>query len=134
FYNIQEVVGAEFIVIVEGEFDVVAMHQSGVPFVLSVPDGAPAPNSRAYATKFGFIDKAKDIFDEAARIIIAVDNDEAGAVLREELTRRIGEEKIAHVYWPQGIKDANDFLIAHGPEALKDEVRRAEPTPVNGVY
>lgn len=134
FYNIQEVVGAEFIVIVEGEFDVFAMHQSGVPFVISVPDGAPAPNSRAYATKFGFIDKAKDIFDEAARIIIAVDNDEAGAVLREELTRRIGEEKIAHVYWPQGIKDANDFLIAHGPEALKDEVRRAEPTPVNGVY
>lgn len=133
-YNIQEIVGADIAVIVEGEMDVYALEQAGIPFVVSVPDGAPAPNSRNYSSKFDFLDSAQPVLQSLSRIVIAVDNDEPGHHLREELTRRLGEGKIAHVYWPEGIKDANDFLRAHGPQALKEEIRRAEPTPVNGVY
>ncbi len=134
FYNLHRVVGADVIVIVEGEMDVFAVDQAGVPHVISVPDGAPAPNAKNYASKFDFLESAKTILDEASRIVIAVDADEPGAHLRDELTRRLGRQKVAHVHWPEGTKDANDFLIRYGEAALKVKLLEAEPEPIEGVY
>ena len=40
FYNINSIVGYEYCVITEGEMDVLALHEAGIPNVVSVPNGA----------------------------------------------------------------------------------------------
>ena len=40
FYNINSIVGFEYCVIVEGEMDVLALHEAGISNVVSVPNGA----------------------------------------------------------------------------------------------
>ena len=40
FYNIDSIVGHKFCVIVEGEMDVLALHEVGIKNVISVPNGA----------------------------------------------------------------------------------------------
>ena len=40
FYNINSIVGYDSCVIVEGEMDVLAMHEAGIKNVISVPNGA----------------------------------------------------------------------------------------------
>ena len=40
FYNINSIVGHNSCVIVEGEIDVLSLHEAGVPNVISVPNGA----------------------------------------------------------------------------------------------
>ena len=40
FYNIDSIIGYDSCVIVEGEMDVLALHEAGVPNAISVPNGA----------------------------------------------------------------------------------------------
>ena len=40
FYNINSVVGYDWCVIVEGEMDVLALHEAGIKNAISVPNGA----------------------------------------------------------------------------------------------
>ena len=40
FYNINSIVGYEYCIIVEGEMDVLALHEAGIPNAISVPNGA----------------------------------------------------------------------------------------------
>ena len=40
FYNINSIIGYEYCVIVEGEMDVLALHEAGIPNSISVPNGA----------------------------------------------------------------------------------------------
>ena len=91
------------IIITEGEMDALAITQalasSGEPerdvLVCSVPNGAPSKfsNKRIDASedkKFAYIWAAKDLIEEAERVILAADDDEAGEALLEEVSRRIG--------------------------------------------
>ena len=40
FYNVNSIIGYDTCIIVEGEMDVLAMHEAGVKNVISVPNGA----------------------------------------------------------------------------------------------
>ena len=82
--------------------------------------------------------------------IIAVDADEPGDALAEELARRLGRERCWRVSWPGSAleaatataaldpaaarKDANEVLVKDGPDWLRELIERAEPTPINGLY
>jgi twinkle protein len=67
------------------------------------------------------------------RFVLAVDADEAGQKLEAELARRIGVERCARVVWPEGCKDANDTLMAHGAERVRALIETASPYPVAGI-
>ncbi len=137
FFGIQHVKEGDDLLIVEGEPDTLAMKECGVAAV-SVPNGAPK------TVKGGTIDPANDdgkwqyvwnskaIIDAAPKIILAVDMDEQGDALAEELARRIGKAKCWRVRWRE--KDANEVLIKHGVGAVLEDVNRAEPWPVEGLY
>ncbi len=125
FFGIDQLQGAEQIAIVEGEMDVLAMATAGVP-AISVPNGASI-GSMAY------MESAESIFDACHTIIIAVDNDGPGIALEAELARRIGKSRCARTRWPEGCKDANDVLMTHGPDVLREFVARAEDYPVEGA-
>lgn len=123
------------LVIAEGELDALALRQSGVEAV-SVPNGAPAStvSNTTGGLKFAYLGNAQSLINDAPKVVIAVDQDDPGNVLAEELSRRIGRGKCWRALWPDGCKDANDVLIKHGPAVLKDCIDNAQPWPVKGLY
>jgi twinkle protein len=120
-------------VIVEGEMDKLSVEVAGITACVSVPDGAPALNAKNYASKFTFLDADADALEIVQEWVIAVDNDEPGLRLEQELVRRFGAEKCRHVTWPTDCKDANDVLMKHGADALRKCIADAKPYPLSGV-
>ena len=99
-----------------------------------------------------------EALEGAHKILLAVDTDEPGQALAEELARRLGPEICWLVSWtvpprspfqppgnpatpgiahasvqPRVYKDANEVLMAEGPEALRACVAAACPYPVPGL-
>jgi len=126
--------------ITEGEFDALALVEAGISpeCVISTPNGAPAEEMEnpAEAKKFGWlIDAMEDGLARAKRYIIAADNDAPGLAFRASLVRILGAAKTCYVDWPEGIKDANDFLMQHGAERLHGYLATSvKPWPVRGIY
>lgn len=128
---------ANYIVICEGENDALAMAEAGIANAISVPNGS---GSFSYSKggdeqkKMGFLWELRKEIEKAERIYLAVDMDEAGEKLMEELARRIGKHRIWLVKYGEGCKDANECLIRYGAGVLKDYFELAEPYPVEGLY
>jgi len=129
----QDHIAKKLVVVVEGEIDALSILLAGIDSVVSVPDGAPSPKAKAYASKFEFLDQDPDPFAEVEQIVLAVDNDEAGGVLRDELARRFGRDRCWQVTWPDECKDANDVLRKHGAEELRRCIEAARPWPIEDV-
>lgn len=127
------------LVIVEGEVDCLSLRQVGVNAV-SVPNGAVSPNvnstvkSSSYNLKLSSIESAKELIEAASKVIVAVDADDPGNALGEELARRIGRARCWRALWPDGCKDANDVLVRHGAQVLRECIDNAQPWPVKGLY
>lgn len=117
---------------VEGEMDKLSLEVAGLKNCVSVPDGAPAVAAKHYESKFDFM--AAPELDAVQTHIIAVDNDEPGRKLKDELVRRLGPEKCLVVEWPDGCKDANDVLMQFGVDVLCDCIKDAKPLPIVGAY
>lgn len=125
------------IVITEGEIDALAMFEAGVLNAVSVPNGAASfkvSNENDTKATYSFLWSARKELDAAKRIIIATDNDEPGERLREEIARRIGKHRCWLVSFPDDCKDANDMLLKHGKDRLKQLVADAQPVPVEGLH
>lgn len=121
-------------IIVEGEMDKLSLDEAGLFHSVSVPDGAPAPDSKDYSAKFDFLANCEKEIEPVKVWIIAVDNDAPGAALQRELVRRLGAARCKLAIWPEDCKDANDVLIKHGAEMLRECIRSARPCPVAGIY
>lgn len=132
FYNLDRCERAEYVCITEGEMDVMALMSVGVSTAMSLPNGAPGPGQNADG-KLACMASGEEIFAQAERIVIAVDNDAPGRALADELIRRLGRAKCYVAEWPEGCKDANDVLMQHGPERLAECVHRARPVPISGI-
>ena len=133
FYGYDDI-NNDLTIITEGELDKLAMEVAGFPNSVSVPDGAPSVGTKNYSNKFDFLDNCEGRLNEVKQFIIAVDNDEPGKLLEEELARRLGWGRCSRVVWPEGCKDPNEVLIKHGPDAIKKVIESAIPFPVEGVY
>lgn len=129
-YGLNDV--ADTLIWVEGEIDKLSAEVAGYPNCVSVPDGAPAPNTKGYESKFDFLNAPE--LDRVATHIIAVDADAPGKRLEEELIRRLGDEKCMVVRWPDGMKDANEVLTALGAEVLSDLLANPKPLPISGAH
>ena len=127
FYNINSIVGYDTCVIVEGEMDVLALHEAGIPNAISVPNGATLNRNN-----LDYLDNCIDYFDDKTRIILAVDADEPGQMLQRELVRRLGAE-VCYLIDFNGNKDANDFLLEHGASALRHAIHNSRPVPLENV-
>jgi len=121
------------LIICEGEMDKLSFDEVGYTFCVSVPDGAPAPGTKNYASKFSFLENCKKELENVTEFILAVDNDPAGQTLEKELARRLGTGRCKMVTYPSDCKDANDVLVKHGKSALKAVIGTAKPFPVAGI-
>jgi twinkle protein len=126
-YNLDRIVDTDEVVICEGEIDAMSWHEAGVKNVVSVPNGASKNQ------KLEYIDNCYKYFEGKKKIYLSTDNDEPGIALRDELSRRLGIEKCFKVTF-NGLKDANEFLIAHGSEQLAARLSDAQPFPLEGVF
>ena len=127
FYNINSIVGYDTCVITEGEMDVLALHEVGIKNAISVPNGATLNSNN-----LDYLDNCIDYFEDKERIILAVDNDEPGLALQQELIRRLGAE-VCFLTTFEDCKDANDYLIKYGKEKLVKRIEGARPVPLENV-
>jgi len=127
FYNINSVVGYDSCIIVEGEMDVLALHEAGIKNVVSVPNGATLNSNN-----LDYLDNCIDYFEDKTKIILAVDADEPGQALKQEFIRRLGAE-VCYLVDFKECKDANDYLIKYGKSDLKEVIESSKPVPLEGV-
>ena len=127
FYNIDSTIDSESVIIVEGELDTLSFVESGHKSVISVPNGATINN-----TNLDYLDSCIDYFDTKEKIILAVDTDEAGLALKQELIRRLGAERCFTVDFGT-CKDANEFLVEYGSSMLNGIIAKAKPVPIENV-
>jgi twinkle protein len=126
FYNLDAIKDDDTAVIVEGEIDCMSMYEAGIYNCVSVPNGAGSNN-------LTYIDNCINHLIDKKYIVIAVDNDDAGNKLKDELIRRLDIERCFYIEYPEGCKDANDILIKHGKDYLKSLIINAKPFPIKGI-
>jgi hypothetical protein len=143
FYGIDHVKHSEEIMITEGELEPLSWYEAGYKWAVSVPNGS---NS-----KFDFLDKIYDShLKNKKKVYIAVDNDEPGHKLRDEILRLFGRDVCYVIDFPKLLmgdrqdkdgntvpiytKDGNDILVLQGKEALMDLYQNAKGYDIPGVY
>lgn len=125
FYNLDAIEEETECVIVEGEIDCLSCHEAGIYNSVSVPNGANA--------NYKYLDNCYEFFTNKKKIIIAVDNDEAGRKLKEELINRFGKDRCYIASFPSDCKDANDVLVKHGKDELKNAIANAKAINIDGI-
>lgn len=123
--------------IVEGEIDMLSVWAAGINYVISVPNGASMGNSG-----LEYIDNSIEYLDHIERFFIATDTDAPGINLRNELIRRLGEERCYTVELEK--KDANEYLcqlidgkyqpLPNGKENLLEALKNFKEVKVEGVF
>jgi len=127
FYNIDSIVGYDSCVIVEGEMDVLALHEAGITNAISVPNGATLNTNN-----LDYLDNCIDYFEDKEKVILAVDSDDAGQALQAELIRRLGSE-VCYIATFDDCKDANEYLQKYGKQKLAERVDGSRPVPLENV-
>ncbi|QDP64940.1 MAG: putative bifunctional DNA primase/polymerase [Prokaryotic dsDNA virus sp.] len=122
-YGIDHVLGQKTIIIVEGEMDKLAFYEAGYKNCVSVPTGA-GNNKMEYL---------KDLPEDLEKVYLAVDNDEPGKKLQEELARRLGRDICYRVNYPENCKDINDVLINYNKFEVDNCLKNAIAYPIDGV-
>ena len=95
--------------ITEGELDAMTMFDMGYPAV-SVPFGAKVANADNDPNA-EWIEHDYDTWIAShTNIVFASDSDEVGRQATESIARRLGRDKCQIIIWPDGIKDANEYI------------------------
>lgn len=139
------------LVITEGEFDAFAAIQSGFERTISVPDGAPPPGDRsaedlAASRKYDWLRELSPLLhkDRVGEIILAVDGDENGAALLQDLSVQLGRYRCKFLTYPKArdaerlgrprCKDLNEVLVDYGQKGVVETLTRAQWLKVDGVF
>ena len=131
-YNYDKVCNEKVVIFTEGEFDVLALGESGFDNATTLPNGAPKE------AKFDKNDARFKALENcnlvATKIILFTDNDSSGRALHKELLHRFGKDICWFVTIPDNCKDANDVLLNHGAMKLREVVENATPYPIEGLH
>lgn len=113
------------IVITEGEIDALSCVQAGYDRSVSLPDGWTEDGGKRQV----LID-AEAAFRASPWVIVAGDNDAAGASLPKTVANILTGHDVRFAIWPEGCKDANDVLVKFGEGELARcllEAKRIDP-------
>lgn len=135
-YNADSVEPGEDLVWCEGEVDVLACIEAGIRRVVSLPNGAPAKGDSE--KRYEPLATHWEALEKVSRFLILTDMDGPGENLAGELARRLGKDRCYRVRLPNmgdvQCKDANECLVDHGAEVLRECIANAEPWPIDGLY
>lgn len=121
--------------ITEGQIDALSLYEAGITNVVSVPAGV---------NDMEWISSCWEWIEKFHSFILFGDNDEPGINMINILVNRLGEDKCMVVKdYPDLIfegevvgrpcKDANEILVAYGPDVLKEIALSAKAEPVQGI-
>ena len=111
FLNWQNIKDRSYLIIVEGEIDLLSSLEAGYLNTVSLPLGAK--NTRCIDNQRGWI-------EEFQKIIIATDNDVAGKEAKQEIIKKLDSVRDRIYELNLGsYKDFNEILVAEGSEGLK---------------
>ena len=118
------------IVIVEGEFDSIAMRSCGLQ-AHSVPKGANVSGDSPPE----FLKPVLIALEEGKiDVVIAVDSDEKGRRFSSKLTDYLGRKRVGTIDWSKyGVKDANEALSVHGPQIMKTALSEVKNILYEGI-
>ena len=126
-YNINAIRDTPECILVEGEFDALSYMAVGRTDVISVPNGA---NSQ-----LDWLDELSEShFEQKQVIYLSVDTDRKGRELCRELSRRLGVDRCRIVTYGEAYKDANELLVAEGPNALLKALEDAPIPRLEGTF
>lgn len=133
FYNLNAIFNPDVdtILITEGEIDALSFVEIGVGTtyknigVVSVPNGASVG-------AMTYFDSAWENLDKKKKFVIAGDTDAPGVALQKELIRRLDAVRCYTINWDD-CKDANEYLVKYGKDALLDKLNNAVPVPLEGI-
>jgi len=131
-FNYDNAKGGEYIIVTEGETDTLAIMTAGIKHVTSVNAGAPNEGDNV-DKKLDCITNSFDLFEDCEKIIIATDNDVNGRRLQKDLINRFGSEKCYTVDFGK-YKDANEYLMFEGKEALRELIKNPDEVKMEGVF
>lgn len=103
------------VLVVEGEFDLMSVWQSGIKNVIS-----PASGKESYGIWL-------ELLDSIPKVYIAYDNDKPGKQASIDMAERVGTDKAFEVLYPEGIKDANDYFKQKNIDDFKALIKSARP-------
>lgn len=138
-FNVDAVAEPDVVWWVEGEADVMAMHEAGYVQTVTLANGAPHElrdeddPRREDDKRFLALGTHSTLLGRVKKFVLAGDMDGPGDVLREELARRLGRHRCWLVTWPEGSKDACDVLRQHGAAGVQAAVEAARKYPVQGL-
>ena len=113
------------VVITEGEIDCLTVMQSGFLRSISLPDGWTPQGNKTEA-----LVEVDELLKKSPFVVVAGDNDEAGESLPRVVASLLSGHDVRYVTWPEGCKDANDVLVAHGEGVVAkciNEAKRVDP-------
>lgn len=122
FVNWQNVKNKSYLIIVEGEIDLLSAIEAGYDNVVSIPFGSK---------NLKCIDKQKKWIESFSKVILAVDNDTPGIECKNQIIEKLSsiKNKLYEVLMDE-YKDFNEILVAKGEEELKAVIKRAEKIAV----
>jgi twinkle protein len=133
-FNMNKIDPTQPLVITEGQFDTLAVIESGYKNVVSVPGGTE---------NLKWIEECYDWLERFDKIILWSDNDKPGLNLRKEACSRLGTYRTYFVDLPQElecqdgqkypVKDANEVLFHCGPEKVLEFIINAKEIPITNV-
>lgn len=103
------------VLVVEGEFDLMSVWQSGIKHVVS-----PASGKDSYGVWL-------ELLDSVPRVFLAYDNDVPGKDAAYKFAERIGVDKSFEITYPTGIKDANEYFKKYDRADFRELVKKATP-------
>ncbi len=122
--NFQAARLSDEVILTESVLDALSFHQAGISLAIPI-----------YGTN-GFTSDHLDTLkrEGVRRVILALDNDDAGKKATDTIKEKLGAAGIAVrvASFPSGIKDANDLLVSHNGdagEAFRQVLNAAEPQP-----
>lgn len=137
-WNVDQVHGSEVVYITEGEIDACSLVEAGLSEkeVVSVPHGARDHESENVERGYGYVlDALAAGLNRAEKFVLVTDNDGPGRTLRSDLAKVLGPARVAYVDFPEGIKDANEYLQKHGRDGLLGWIQaKQKPWPIAGLF
>ena len=132
-FNIQNVKEAETIILTEGIIDALSIYKAGFK------------NVSALFGVNGFTEGHHKLLNAGTvkKVILALDNDEAGKAGIKRLSDELKGFEIHSIQLPEGIKDVNEFYLKQGIEAVQKVINESilikalplpepQPEPVSG--
>ncbi len=127
-YNLDSIKDFDSVIIVEGEMDALAIYEAGHKNVISVPNGATKGTNN-----LTYLDNSIDSLMHVKEFLLALDNDENGNNLKDEIARRLGYENCKQITF-KDCKDANDCLKKYGKQSITESINEAKEFPIIGVF